>query len=105
MESIVSNAKGYIYCVALNGVTGSAHANYDKLFDQIERIKQVSNIPVAVGFGVNDAESAVAIARHADGIVIGSALVKSIDQCKDQEQISNAVAKFIKPIRTALDNM
>lgn len=105
LKTIASSAKGFVYCVALNGVTGAAQANYDKLFEQIARIKAESNIPVAVGFGVKDADSAVEIAKHADGVVIGSALVKTIDQCSDQEQINNAVAKFIQPIRTALDNM
>lgn len=100
---ILSQASGFIYCVALKGVTGAKSLEYTDLSKQIETVKSISDIPVAIGFGVKGIESAVAVAQFSDAIVIGSALVERLDACKNQKEIENAIEKFIKPIAQAIN--
>ena len=105
IKYILSKANGFVYCVALKGVTGAASVAYDDLFNQIVTINTMSDIPVAVGFGINDAKSAINVAQYADAVVIGSALVEKLDACENKKQIRKAIKQFLKPIRTALDLM
>jgi len=100
---ILSQASGFIYCVALKGVTGAKSLEYDDLSKQIASVKSISDIPVAIGFGVKDVDSAVAVAQYSDAIVIGSALVERLDHCQNQKQIEKAIKKFIKPISKAIN--
>jgi tryptophan synthase alpha chain len=103
IKYILSKAKGFIYCVALKGVTGAASVGYDDLFKQIVTINAQSDIPVAVGFGINDAKSATSVAQYADAVVIGSALVEQLDKCENKKEIRKTIKQFLKPIRQALD--
>jgi tryptophan synthase alpha chain len=105
IKYILSKASGFIYCVALKGVTGAASVAYDDLFNQIVTINSLSEIPIAVGFGINDAKSATNVAQYSDAVVIGSALVEKLDACKNKKQIRKTIKKFLKPIRDALDKM
>ncbi len=100
---ILSKASGFIYCVALKGVTGAKSLEYDDLSKQISSVKSISDIPVAIGFGVKDVDSAVAVAQYSDAVVIGSALVQRLDDCHDQQDIEKAIEKFIKPISEAIN--
>ena len=100
---ILSQASGFIYCVALKGVTGAKSLEYGDLSKQIYSVKSISDIPVAIGFGISDVESAVAVAQYSDAVVIGSALVKILDKCQDQKDIEKAIKKFIKPIAKAIN--
>ncbi len=104
-QMICQHASGFVYYVALKGVTGSAALNADSVRKDIQKIKQHTNLPVAVGFGVKDAESAVAVAQEADAVVIGSALVTALNDCKNSVDAAEVVAEFIKPIRIALNSL
>ena len=75
VERIVSEASGFIYYVSLKGVTGSANLDIDAVRAGVAQIRAYSELPVAVGFGIKDADSARAVAATADGVVVGSALV------------------------------
>jgi tryptophan synthase alpha chain len=99
---ILSQASGFIYCVALKGVTGSKNVDYGDLSTQMNSIKSLTNLPIAIGFGVKNVESALSVAEFGDAVVIGSALVKKLDKCKDQNAIEKTVKKFLKPIAKAL---
>ncbi len=105
MNMICQHASGFVYYVALKGVTGSADLNSQAVNTDVNKIKQHTDLPVAVGFGVKDAASAVAVAEQADAVVIGSALVSLLDSCDDLESATQAIRQFIKPIRTALDSL
>jgi len=100
---ILSQASGFIYCVALKGVTGAKNVDYSELSKQIESVKSMTDIPIAIGFGVKDVKSAKAVARYADAVVVGSALVEKLDKCKNQEQVENTIEKIIKPIAVAIN--
>ncbi len=102
---ICRHASGFVYYVALKGVTGSADLNSDSVNADVKKIRQHTDLPIAVGFGVKDAESAVAVAQEADAVVIGSALVSVLGSCDSIESAKQAMTDFIKPIRTALDSL
>jgi tryptophan synthase alpha chain len=78
LPKVLQNTSGFVYYVAVTGVTGSTIASYDAVGDAVARIKRHTDLPVAVGFGVKTATDAVAIARGADGVVVGSALVERV---------------------------
>jgi tryptophan synthase alpha chain len=102
-EYLIPQCSGFIYCVALKGVTGAKNLNYNGLSTQVSSIKALTDLPVAIGFGVKDVESALAVAQSGDAVVIGSALVKKLGKCKNQKEIEKAVKKFIKPIAVAIN--
>ncbi len=76
IATIAAAATGFLYYVSLKGVTGADHLRVGDVAERLARIRRCSELPVAVGFGIKDAESAAAIAELADGVVVGSALVQ-----------------------------
>ncbi|WP_186417220.1 tryptophan synthase subunit alpha [Bosea sp. CS1GBMeth4] len=78
LPRVLQNTSGFVYYVSMTGVTGGTIANYDAVGAAVGRIKQHTRLPVAVGFGVKTAADAAAIARGADGVVVGSALVERV---------------------------
>jgi tryptophan synthase alpha chain len=102
---ICEMAQGFIYYVALKGVTGAADLDSETVNSAIKALKNDTKLPVAVGFGVKDAQSAVAVAAQADAVVIGSALIQSLAECETIELGQSKIADFIQPIRSALDSL
>jgi tryptophan synthase alpha chain len=100
---ITTNAKGFIYYVSFKGTTGAGRLDALTLKEPIERIRTTTSLPVAVGFGIRDAGSASAVAANADAVVIGSALVERLADCRSLEQASLCARDFLSPIRQALD--
>ena len=100
---ILSLSSGFVYCVALKGVTGADNLEYNDLSEQIASIKSLTNLPVAIGFGVKDIDSALAVAQYGDAVVIGSALVRELGKCSNQQEIEMAIRNFINPIATAIN--
>ncbi len=78
LPAVLANASGFIYYVSITGVTGSAAPDPKAAGEAVTRIKKHTPLPVAVGFGVRDAESAAAMAAGADGVAVGSALVEAV---------------------------
>ena len=78
MESIARNAKGFIYLVSVTGVTGARTTISDGLGDLISRVREHTSVPVCVGFGIGTPEQAKQVGTLADGVIIGSACVKTI---------------------------
>jgi tryptophan synthase alpha chain len=78
LPAVLANASGFVYYVSITGVTGSAAASPKAAGEAVTRIKKHTPLPVAVGFGVRDAESAAAMAAGADGVVVGSAIVEAV---------------------------
>jgi tryptophan synthase alpha chain len=76
LPAVLNNTSGFVYYVSITGITGSAAPDAGKVSAAVSRIKCHTKLPVAVGFGVRNAESARAIAAGADGVVVGSALVE-----------------------------
>jgi tryptophan synthase alpha chain len=119
IAQVAAMGQGYIYYVSLNGVTGSAAIQLDAVEQQVQGIKSATGLPVAVGFGIRDAQTAKAIGQFADGVVIGSKLIELIEtkmatlqQNQGIEGVSSVeviaqscqtVSDFLQPIRQALD--
>ena len=102
IEKIARLAAGYVYYVSLKGVTGAGHLDTADVARKVGEIRRHIALPVGVGFGIRDAESARAIAAHADAVVIGSRIIAEIEQGTPAEAASRAGA-FLATIRQALD--
>jgi len=105
VKNICSVASGFIYYVSFKGITGAGQLNSAELMEPVRQIREFSDLPVAVGFGIKNAEMAVKVARHADAIVIGSALVESLSEAKTREEACSIAEAFVAPVRKSLDNM
>jgi tryptophan synthase alpha chain len=103
MKLVGELASGYVYYVSLKGVTGSGALNTEAVAQAVPRIKQFVNVPVGVGFGIRDAQSAKAVAAVSDAVVIGSRLIQLIED-QPHERVASAAAHFLREIRTALDS-
>jgi len=96
-------ASGYVYYVSLKGVTGAGHLDTAAVAQMVPRIKQHVKLPVGVGFGIRDAQTARAVAAVSDAVVIGSALVQLLET-RERSNVAAAAADFIGGIRAALDS-
>ncbi len=107
IKMIADLASGFLYYVSLKGVTGAGHLDVDSVSTKVKEIRSFTNLPLCVGFGIKDAETAKAVGSLADGVVVGSALVKVMGAMGDAsgEAIANAVAEVVTPLRTALDEL
>lgn len=97
-------ASGYLYYVSFSGVTGADRLDADAATTRLHAVRQHSPVPVVAGFGIRDAASAAAMAREADGVVVGSALVAALAEAADPEDATARAAAFLKPLREALDD-
>ncbi|MFK0375435.1 tryptophan synthase subunit alpha [Pandoraea sp. NPDC090278] len=107
IAAVARQASGYLYYVSLKGVTGAASLDLESVASKIPQIKAVADLPVGVGFGIRDAETARAVASVADAVVIGSAIVQRLENTPRDLEGQNAVkslAEFIGGIRQALDS-
>lgn len=96
------NNRGFIYFISVTGVTGSAQPDPDGLKEDINRIRALTDIPLAVGFGISTPAQASLIAPLADGIVVGSALVEMIGSGEDELIILAKINGFIREMKEAL---
>jgi tryptophan synthase alpha chain len=97
---LCDQASGYLYYVSFAGVTGADRLDAAAATGRLQAIRARSRVPVAAGFGIKDAASAVAMAREADGVVVGSALVATLDGAADP---AARAREFLSPLRAALD--
>ncbi len=109
IRAVAELASGYLYCVSLKGVTGAGHLDIDAVRAMLQRIKAITDLPITVGFGIKDASSAQAIARVAEGVVIGSALVERVAQAalqnKSIAELVAGPAQLLAEIRQAVDKL
>lgn len=91
IAQIAARASGFLYIVSLTGVTGARSALSDNLEDLIARVRAVSDLPLVVGFGISSAAQVADIARIADGAIVGSALINTLESLAAEEQVSGAV--------------
>ena len=103
MREVGRIASGYVYYVSLKGVTGAGHLDTAAVAAMIPRIKAFVDLPVGVGFGIRDAQTARAVAAVSDAVVIGSALIELL-QGQSRDNVAAAAAGFIGGIRAALDS-
>jgi tryptophan synthase alpha chain len=110
LPKVLNHASGFLYYVSITGITGTRSASTDVVEAAVDRLKQATKLPVAVGFGIRNPEQAAAIARFADAAVVGSALVDRVAQKLDAhgkpaadtaEHVLELVRKLAGGIRSA----
>lgn len=104
LQKIVRLASGFVYYVSFKGITGAGHLDASMLAEPINAIRAQTALPVAVGFGIHDAETAVAVAANADAVVIGSALVARLADQQGVEEACQCARDFVASVRESLDN-
>jgi tryptophan synthase alpha chain len=102
MAQVARVASGYVYYVSLKGVTGAGTLDVGQVEAMLPRIRQHVTVPVGVGFGIRDAETAKAIGKSADAVVIGSRLIQLIEN-EPYEKVIAVASQFMRTIRKALD--
>jgi len=109
LPAVLANTSGFVYYVSITGITGAATPDAGKVAAAVARIKRHTKLPVAVGFGVRNAESARAIAEGADGVVVGSALVDALRASLDRNgkaspgsvrAVTDLVSKLAEGVRS-----
>ena len=104
INEIISNSSGFLYYVSLKGITGAEIDSYDELKKRVQEIKESSSIPVVIGFGIKDRETASMMSSFADGVVVGSAIVDMISNSEKQENklVLNKISKFVGDIKSSI---
>lgn len=104
IKLICDAASGYVYYVAVKGVTGAGNLDVQSVSDKLDQIRKHTALPVGVGFGIKDAESAAAVGAVADAVVVGSALVQKVEQAAGQhDRINTEIADLLAQMRAGMD--
>jgi tryptophan synthase alpha chain len=104
IQKIANAGSGFLYYVSLKGVTGSSALNVEEVEARVKAIKTISVMPVGVGFGIKDADSASAVSKVSDGVIVGSAIVKIIENnIDDADTIMDQIGALLTSMRTAMD--
>ncbi len=105
-RTVANAAGGFVYYVSLKGVTGAANLDVQAVGEKVAHIRNLVDIPVGVGFGIKDAKTAAAVSRFADAVVVGSALVRQIEQhVNSMKQGRIEIGKLLGEMRQALDDV
>lgn len=104
IEKVAQMAKGYVYYVSLKGVTGAGNLDSSAVEARIPELKKHIQVPIGVGFGIRDAQTAQAIGRLCDGVVVGSRIVQEIEQSSPENVLDN-VGTLVAGLRAALDQI
>ena len=104
IQRICSAASGFVYYVSLKGVTGSNRLDLSAVADKLKAIREITELPIGVGFGIQDAETAARVASMSDAVVVGSALVRRIEELLDEpERMQQALSSTLSEMRQAMD--
>lgn len=104
IKLVCEQARGFVYYVSLKGVTGSAALDLDSVRAKVGEIKQQTDLPVGVGFGIKDTETAKAMSEISDAVIVGSAIVNRIEALADKpvEEVTRVVGEFAKELKQAI---
>jgi len=104
IDKICADASGFVYYVSLKGVTGAANLDVAAVEHKVEQIRRHTDLPIGVGFGIRDAETAQRVSAVADAVVVGSAVVNRVAENAEQpEKINEAVCSLLREMRQAMD--
>ena len=103
IREVARAGTGYLYYVSLKGVTGVKSVDTAEVAAQLPRLRAASSLPIGVGFGIRDAESALAISKIADAVIIGTRIVQEIENAGAEHAVARVKALLV-PIRKALDS-
>ncbi|MEP0510494.1 MAG: tryptophan synthase subunit alpha [Aurantimonas coralicida] len=98
LPAVLKNTSGFVYYVSITGITGSAAPDADKVAAAVGRIKKHTDLPVCVGFGVTSADQAREIGKGPDGVVVGSAIVKAIEQSLENGRATDRTVSDVRDL-------
>lgn len=101
LQEITDAAEGFIYYVSREGVTGEQSSLSTDIAERVAAIRALTKVPVAVGFGISNPEQAATVAALADGVVVGSAIVRKVGEIGDVPELPSKIADFVRPIAEA----
>jgi tryptophan synthase alpha chain len=102
LHKIAAQASGFLYYISITGLTGTATPKIENIKTAVKKIRKITKLPIAVGFGISKPQQAREIARFADGIVIGSAVVRLIEENKNNPDLARIVSNYAREIKNAL---
>jgi tryptophan synthase alpha chain len=103
IQQVAKLARGYVYYVSLKGVTGAGNLDIAAIAEKMPQLRKHISLPIGVGFGIRDGETARKVADISDAVVIGSRIVQEIEQSTPETMLEN-VKTFVAGVRAALDN-
>jgi tryptophan synthase alpha chain len=98
IKAAAKAGSGFMYLVSRTGVTGARRRLNPELEGLIAEVRKASKLPVAVGFGISDAEQVLQVAEWADGVVVGSAIVNQVAAVGDSDELAPAIEAFVRPL-------
>lgn len=98
IPQIAKTAEGFIYYVSREGVTGAQTSLADNIADNVAEIEAHTDVPVVVGFGISTPEQSASVAKSSRGVIVGSAIVRIIEQNADNPKVADLVEAFVKPL-------
>jgi tryptophan synthase alpha chain len=106
IAKVCQAGSGFVYYVSLKGVTGANTLDVNEVAQRLDIIRRISDLPIGVGFGVKDAQTAAAVSQVADAVVVGSVLVKMIEENADNnDKIMNNISDLLLSMRYAMDSL
>lgn len=104
-NAIVERATGWIYYVSLKGITGAKTLNFEEVEQKLDWMRQHTDLPICVGFGISNGDTAARVAKISSGVIVGSALVRIVEaqQSKSADEISSQVSQLLGDMRSAMD--
>jgi tryptophan synthase alpha chain len=100
---IADSSTGFLYYVSVTGITGERTKLPADLADNVGWLREQTDLPICIGFGISDAQAAATLSPVADGLIVGSAIVRRIAQAKDSAEAVTSVTGFLKELRQAMD--
>ncbi|MET0085372.1 MAG: tryptophan synthase subunit alpha [Sedimenticola sp.] len=105
IKRICAAASGFVYYVSVKGITGAANLAVDEVAAKVAKIRSVTDLPVGVGFGIKNPETAQSVSRIADAVIVGSALVSRVEALAERpDEIAPALAELLSGMREAMDS-
>jgi tryptophan synthase alpha chain len=100
---IAQSSSGFLYYVSVTGITGERVELPPELVDNVGWLREQTELPICIGFGISGAETAAQLAPVADGLIVGSAVVRRIAQSTEKSEAAQSVKAFVQELRTAID--
>lgn len=102
LKKMTAGATGFLYYISITGVTGTAVPKVENINIDVAKIRKITDLPIAVGFGISTPQQAREIGRFADGVVIGSAVVRLVDENKNNGDLFKILSDYISNIKKEL---
>jgi tryptophan synthase alpha chain len=99
---VARRSRGFIYYVSITGITGKRVTDLDDVRRNVEKIRRVTSVPIAVGFGVQTTDDAARVSEVADGVIVGSAIVRRVEEHQHDNDLPDQVGRFVRTLKSAI---